>query len=358
MNILMVAPEQIPVPGNGSVEICMLAIAKELADRHTVTILSRKSKGLPPVSRTGKLTIVRVPSGSPNRYIVSVLNYLKGRNYDLIQVDNRPHYAAKIKAAFPRTPVSLFLHSLTFVRNTSAVAASMAKPDLIVANSDSLKAKLSERFDRLAGKIYTVHLGVDTERFKPPARRTVAPGQFRVLFAGRVIPRKGVPVLIKAIELVRRECAGASLMVVGGGKAGYLRELRRLAGKHRVPVRFVGKVPHRQIDRYFRQADCFACPSQEHEAFGLVNVEAMASGLPVVASNIGGIGEIVGHGHNGYLVKPYSDPREHAKWILQLAKHPEAAAKMSKQARRDAVSKFGWNQTAANLMKIYNRYVS
>ncbi|MGZ7441192.1 glycosyltransferase family 4 protein [Paenibacillus sp. TH7-28] len=358
MNILMVAPEQIPVPGNGSVEICMLAIAKELADRHTVTIISRKSGSLPPVSRIGKLTIVRVPSGSSGRYIASVLRYVKGRSYDLIQVDNRPHYAAKVKAAFPRTPVSLFLHSLTFVKNTAAVALSMAKADLIVANSDSLKAKLNERFGRLAGKIHTVHLGVDTHRFRPPARRTVPSGSFRVLFAGRVIPRKGIPVLIKAMELVRREKSGASLTVVGGGKAGYLRELRRLAGKHRVPVRFVGKVPHRLIDRRFRQADCFACPSQEHEAFGLVNVEAMASGLPVVASDIGGIGEVVNHGHNGYLVKVYSDPREHAKWILQLAKHPESAGKMSRQARRDAVAKFGWKQTAAKLMKIYNRYVS
>ncbi|GJM71938.1 hypothetical protein HMSSN036_41540 [Paenibacillus macerans] len=112
MNILMVAPEQIPVPGNGSVEICMLAIAKELAARHTVTILSRQSKGLPPVSRTGKLTIVRVPSGSPNRYIASVLNYLKGRNYDLIQVDNRPITRPKSKplSAHAGLPVPSFIN--------------------------------------------------------------------------------------------------------------------------------------------------------------------------------------------------------------------------------------------------------
>lgn len=356
MNILMVAPEQIPVPGNGSVEICMLAIARQLAASHTVTLVSRSARNLPQVSRTGNLTIVRVAAGSSGKYISSVLGYIKGRRYDLIQVDNRPHYMAKIKAAFPYTPVALFLHSLTFVKPTAKVNESLGKADLIIANSDSLKASLSQRFPRHAGKIHKVHLGVDTGRFKPASRRAAGTAPFRVLFAGRVIPRKGVPVMIRAMRLVRREYGTAGLTVVGGGKPGYMRELKRLARSNRVPVRFTGKIPHHAIHRQFRQADCFVCPSQEHEAFGLVNVEAMASGLPVVASNIGGIHEIVKHGANGYLVNAYHKPEEHAKWILQLARNRELAAKMSKRARQDALERFSWKQTAAKLMGIYKRY--
>ncbi|GJM82718.1 hypothetical protein HMSSN139_52140 [Paenibacillus sp. HMSSN-139] len=78
MNLLMVAPEQIPVPGSGSVEISMLAIAKQLAVNHTVTLISRTGRGLPHVSRLGRLTIVRVRTGSPSRYIASVLRYIRG----------------------------------------------------------------------------------------------------------------------------------------------------------------------------------------------------------------------------------------------------------------------------------------
>lgn len=357
MNILMVAPEQIPVPGNGSVEISMLAIAKQLAVNHRVTLISRKARNLPSVSRMGNLTIVRVSSGSSSKYIASVLHYLKGRRYDLIQVDNRPHYMAKIKAAFPHTPVTLFLHSLTFVKPTTKVNESLSRADLIIANSDSLKANLAARFPRHAGKLRKVHLGVDTARFSP-ASGAGHSGTFRVLFAGRVIPRKGVPVLIRAISRVRKEYGPISLTVVGGGKPGYLRELKRLARAKGVPVTFTGKVPHRSIHRKFQQADLFACPSQEHEAFGLVNVEAMASGLPVVASNIGGIGEIVKHGSNGYLVDAYRNSEEHAKWILKLARDRELTARMSRQARKDAVEKFGWKQTTKKLMGIYRQFGS
>ncbi|MGP0583935.1 glycosyltransferase family 4 protein [Paenibacillus timonensis] len=359
MNLLMVAPEQIPVPGSGSVEISMLAIARQLALNHTVTLISRTGRGLPHVSRMGRLTIIRVNTGSPSRYIASVLRYIRGRRYDLIQVDNRPHYMAKIKALFPHTPVTLFLHSLTFVKSTARVNESLGKADLIIVNSDSLKASLAARFPRHAGKLRKVHLGVDTGRFRPAeGRANRSGGRFRVLFAGRVIPRKGVPVLIRAVGLARQEYEAIDLTVIGGGRPGYIKELKRLARARGVPVKFTGKVPHRAIHRKFREADLFACPSQEHEAFGLVNVEAMASGLPVVASNIGGIGEIIKHGANGYLVDAYAKPADHAKWILKLARDRELAAKLSRQARKDAVERFSWKQTAGKLMGIYKQFGS
>lgn len=359
MNLLMVAPEQIPVPGSGSVEISMLAIAKQLAVNHTVTLISRTGRGLPHVSRLGRLTIVRVRTGSPSRYIASVLRYIGGRRYDLIQVDNRPHYMANIKAAYPHTPVTLFLHSLTFVKPTARVNESLGKADLIIANSDSLKSSLAARFPRHAGKIRKVHLGVDTGRFRPAEGGAGRSGRkFRVLFAGRVIPRKGVPVLIRAIGLARKEYGAVELTVIGRGQPSYVRELKRLARAKGVPAKFVGKIPHHAIHRKFRSADLFACPSQEHEAFGLVNVEAMASGLPVIASNIGGIGEIVRHGANGYLVDAFTKPEEHAKWILKLAKDRDLTAKMSRQARKDAVERFSWKQTAGRLMGIYRQFGS
>ncbi|MCZ8512241.1 glycosyltransferase family 4 protein [Paenibacillus filicis] len=352
MKILMVAPEQIPVPGNGSVEICMLSIAKKLAKTNKVTLVSRKSSGLPPASKLGNLTIIRVPTGSSGKYIASVLRYIKGKKYDLIQVDNRPHYMAKVKKAFPHTPVSLFLHSLTFVPRTRAVSASMSRADLIIANSDSLKSTLSSWFPAVESRIHRVHLGVDTARFKP-SKSSGRSRSFHVLFAGRVIPRKGVPVIIKAMGIVRSKIRHAKLTIAGGGKSGYVKSLKALARRHRIPARFSGKIPHRSIHKLYRKADCFVCPSQQHEAFGLVNVEAMASGLPVVASNIGGIKEIINAGSNGYLVDRYKSPKAHAKYLMKLAQDPEHAALLGKQARSDAVRRFSWKQTASKLESIY-----
>ncbi|UUZ86115.1 glycosyltransferase family 4 protein [Paenibacillus sp. P26] len=352
MKILMVAPEQIPVPGSGSVEICMLAIAKRLAVSHQVTIVSRRGSGLPRTSRKGNLTIVRVPAGSSLQYISSVLQYAKGKRYDIIQVDNRPHYMAKVKRLFPHTPVALFLHSLTFVPRTSAVSASLAKADLIIANSDSLKSNLSRMFPKQASKIRRVYLGVDASRFKP-AGGSRSSGAFRVLFAGRLVPRKGAGILIKAMGVVRRTHPGARLTIVGGGKEEYVRKLKSLAREQGVPVRFAGRISHRRIHHLYRKADVFVCPSQRHEAFGLVNVEAMASGLPVVASDIGGIKEIVKHGTNGFLVARYNSPEAHAEWIGMLAGDRELASRLGRQARKDAVSRFTWKKTADRLIAIY-----
>ncbi|CAG7651529.1 Spore coat protein SA [Paenibacillus solanacearum] len=354
MRLLMVAPEQLPVPGSGSVEICMLAIARKLAKQHHVTIVSRQKAGLPTTSRVGRnLTIVRVPSGSAGRYISSVLRYMKGRTFDLIQVDNRPLYMAQIKRAFPRTPVSLFLHSLTFVPRTRSVAASLHKANLIIANSNSLQRKLSKLFSAQRRKIRTVHLGVDTERFKPSGGKSSK--RFVVLFVGRVIPRKGVPVLIKAVHKARKQGSGATLVVAGKGKRAYLGKLRSLVRKQKVPAQFLGNIPHGSIHRVYRLADCFVCPSQKHEAFGLVNVEAMASGLPVIASKIGGIKEIVKHGHNGYLVSKYTKSKAFAKYIVKIAKNRSLRVRLGRNGRLTVKRKFSWGSTASKLAGIYRK---
>ncbi|MCR8846082.1 glycosyltransferase family 4 protein [Paenibacillus sp. SC116] len=354
MNILMVAPEQIPVPGNGSVEICMLAIAKQLAKTENVTIVSRQSTGLQPLSKLGNLTIVRVPGGSSQTYLSSVLHYIEDKQYDLIQVDNRPHYMASIKQAKPDTPVTLFLHSLTFVPASKAVSRSLTFSDCIVVNSDSLKRRIAQRFPQVAHKLERIHLGVDIEAFTPSSER----GRrkfFHVLFAGRVIPRKGVPVIVRAMSMVRKQVPHAKLIIVGTGKASYLKELKALAKLHNVDVEFKGRVSHKNMGMMYRTADCFVCPSQQHEAFGLVNVEALSSGLPIVASNIGGIKEIVKHDSNGYLVNPYTKFEAHAKWLISLAMNKKVADKLAKQARKDAVERFSWKRTVANLIKVYKR---
>ncbi|ASA25260.1 glycosyltransferase family 4 protein [Paenibacillus donghaensis] len=365
MHICIIAPEQFPLPGDGSVEICINAIARVLAERHQVTLISRKAPGLPGAAEEGKLRFVRLAADSPAIYQSSVLNYVQGQSFDLVQVDNRPQLMAAVQARLFSVPVVLFLHSLTFVPPSEATARALARADWIIVNSRSLQHRIARRFPGLgSGKLRVVPLGADLTRFTPADPQEMLrlrssyrlPGSFTVLFVGRVIPRKGVPLLIRAMQQLNRRLP-AHLVVAGRVKPPYLRRLKRLARKQRVSVSFLGSIGHEEIHRLYQAADCFVCPSQRHEAFGLVNVEAMACGLPVIASSNGGIREIISSGHNGYLIEHYREPQPFARRLLALARNPQLAARIGAQGRKDVLEAFDWRHTAAALEAIYNSAV-
>lgn len=360
MQICIIAPEQFPLPGAGSVEICIWAIARKLAKRHKVTILSRTAPDLPDISELEQVRIIRLASGSASRYQAAVLDYLAGASFDVIQIDNRPLLMSAVKLKYPSTPVLLFLHSLTFVRGEPRIARSLALADGIAVNSHSLQLRLARRFPGLGKKPVVISLGADLSRFSPvePLEKQrirqwygLRP-VFTVLFVGRVIPRKGVPVLIRAMQRLNKRLT-AHLIIVGQGKPRYMQRLKILARRLGISVSFIGSVPHEEIHRLYQAADCFVCPSQRHESFGLVNVEAMASGLPVIASNNGGIREIIISGHNGYLVGRYRESAPFAKPLLMIGRNPRLAARIGRQGRNDALRTFEWEHTAMRLEELY-----
>jgi spore coat protein SA len=363
MHLLMIAPEQIPVPPpkGGSVEICMLAIAKKLSLQHKVTLISRRSGNYPLTSTYGNLTIVRVPSLSMNRYIAAVMAYIKGKHYDWIQIDNRPSFVTPVRKGFPKTSISVFLHSLTFVSKTDSTRRHLAQADKIIANSISLQHELIARFPSLHHKIKQVHLGVDSQQFRPPTsdqknrlqKKYGIQGSFVFAFAGRIIPRKGIPVLMDALSKVRKSASNVKLVIAGQGLRGYTASLMRKAHRLNLNAKFIGHKSHTQMHEVYWMADCLVCPSQKHEAFGLVNVEAMSTGIPVIASQIGGMKEIIQHGKNGLLVKDYKNVNALSASMLKLAKNKSYTNRLGKQARLDMLERFSWSQTAQSLSKHY-----
>jgi spore coat protein SA len=364
MRVAIVAPEQIPVPPllGGSVEICIYAIAKRLADRHVVTVISRKHPKYQSVSQEGNLTIRRVQGKS---YLEAVLRELRTRPFDLIQVDNRPKFAAVIKDQLPHIPVSLYLHSLTYVPSSARPEEGnriLSKPDILIANSISLKQELVRRCPLLYPKIEKVALGADLSRFRQPSfheQREIRKvygleSTYNVLFVGRLIPRKGIPVFLQAIRLARQVIPDLHAVIIGGAlKSGYQSFLRKLAAQLCVPATFLGVKPHRELHRLYWLGDCLICPSQEHEAFGLVNVEAMASGLPVIASANGGIQEVIRHQRTGFLVQDYHKPEVFAKYIRLLYHHPAAALRLRNEAKRMVNRKYGWENASFKLSRLY-----
>jgi spore coat protein SA len=369
MRLLIIAPGQYPVPNvkGTSVENCIINIAGRLARRHHVTIVSRKTPQLPPRSRHGNLTIIRVPGGSRAAYLAGVSKAIRGKTFDVIQIDNRPSYLAAVRQIFPHTPISLFLHSLTFVTPPMAsvrtVRSQLSAADLIVANSHSLKKQLTMRFPAQAKKIRVVHLGVNLAQFRPPTaaeRRKVrkqyrALGKFCIVYAGRFIPIKGIPQLIRAAEMVHRRVPSARLFLAGGGTSPYAARIRRMARRAKLPVHLMGYLPRKSVHRAYWLADCLVCPTQGHESFGLVVAEAMACGVPVVASRTGGIPEIIRHNRTGLLVASYRRPSAFANAILRIARSKKLARRLGTAARAACARRFSWQMTSARLERLYRQ---
>ena len=190
--------------------------------------------------------------------------------------------------------------------------------------------------------------GVDLCLFHPrtePRR----PGPIRCLAVARLIERKGLGDLIRAMALLER--GRFQLEIVGGGSDEMV--LRNLAAEHGLAkeVRFVGPLPRAEVARRYRAADMFTLPSSA-EAFGNVFAEALASGLPIVGSSIGGIPDLVEHGTNGLLVQ-VGNIEALAGAIRYLADDPEMRQEMAQRNRVKAEANLEWSQVTRRYLATY-----
>jgi phosphatidylinositol alpha-1,6-mannosyltransferase len=192
-------------------------------------------------------------------------------------------------------------------------------------------------------------MGVDTQRFSGERARN-GDSEQTVLFVGRLARKKGVEYLIRAFPAVLACHPAARLLVVGDGPCRG--ELETLSSQLQLQdsVRFAGAQPPATLPRFYQSSRLFVGPSVvarsgDTEAFGLVFVEAMAAGCPVVATAVGGIPEVVIAGRTGLIVEPES-PGSLAAAINRLLDSPAEAGRMGALARRWARRKFDWRQVA------------
>jgi len=193
--------------------------------------------------------------------------------------------------------------------------------------------------------------GVDVGRFAaavPLARwKDETPN---VLFVGRFEPRKGVLDLLKAHRILRKTGSGNRLLIVGSGPQE--REARRyVATRGLQEVEFLGRVSDAEKAQLFRTVDVYASPATGGESFGIVLLEAMAAGAPIVASDIHGYKGVVRRGREGLLVPPH-EPKELARAIARLLGDPSLRAEMSAAGRLRAEA-FSWPRVAARVDDYY-----
>lgn len=194
--------------------------------------------------------------------------------------------------------------------------------------------------------------GVDVERFGGAA--SPAPGLpegRRILWVNRLDPQKGFPVMVRAFARLTAELEGLWLIVAGDGRD---REaLGMLSEPDRRRVLMLGTVPNADLPAYHAAADVFAAPAAGHESFGISLVEAMAAGLPVVATDIPGYREVVSDGVEGLLVPPH-DPGALAAALRRVLTDPALAASLGAAGRRRART-FSWDAIVPRLEAVYDR---
>lgn len=375
-DVAIVTPGSFVIPSgkSSSVELVVEQVASRIKSHVCLVVLGRLGRMPASEVRRG-VRYIRVPAPSPQQYIRSVSRKLASLRPQVIQVENRPRFVRYLRRRYPQARLWLSLHSVTFVSvphiGIKELRRCLAAADRIVVNSWFLKEQIERKDPSAANKIVVNHLGVDPERFitrwspEGAAKRELMlhrhgwQNRRIILYVGRLIPMKGVHRLIEAMPQIIRQVPNALLLVVGSAFYGsrritpYVRKLHRKAAKLNSHIQFIPYVSHGEVDEWFRLADVLVVPSTNKEAFGLVNVEAMASGVPVIATLAGGMKEIVEDGITGRTLQLSSLGTELAPAVTWLLQDEEEVRRMGEKSVDRVLNHFTWERTAARFLELY-----
>jgi len=370
LKIALVSPYDYPYPGGVTEHICHLA-AEFRRLGHEVHIIAPQSSGMREQVGEEILhsvgSVVPVPvNGSVARISLSlrlsrkVKDILESESFDVIHLH---------EPLLPALPVTVLRHSHSVNIGTfhafaqSNYAYFYGKPILRyfarrlhgrIAVSPAARDFVSVYFP---GTYEIIPNGIDYERFAkvPEPFEKYKEGGPNILFVGRLEKRKGLKYLIRAMGGVWEQFPKARLIVVGAGRP--LEDYRRLVETHGLEnVEFVGFASSEDLSRYYQSCDLFCAPSTGQESFGIVLLEAMASGKPIVASDIPGYRWVVNHGVEGLLVPP-KDERALTASMVRLLSEPELMARMSLAGKMRA-EEFSWDKVAERVLAYYGQVLA
>jgi alpha-maltose-1-phosphate synthase len=248
--------------------------------------------------------------------------------------------------------------------------------DAVVAVSEGMKADILRIFDVDPERVSVIYNGIDCEEYRsvedtePLGRFGIDPARPYVLFVGRITRQKGIFHLLNAVRHLPKELQ--AVLCAGAPDTGEIaREMEAAVArirKERPDIVWIPEILDKpSLISLYSHAAVFCCPSI-YEPFGLINVEAMACGTPVVASAVGGIPEIVTEGKTGFLV-PIGDqdpvtfePRDPDRFsrnlagaILRVTEDPALGRRMGEAARQRAVDRFSWGAASEKLISLYGK---
>jgi phosphatidyl-myo-inositol alpha-mannosyltransferase len=369
MKLALVSPYDFAYPGGVTEHVSHLA-EQFRARGHEVHIIAPSSddEAEPSLSvdahvhRIGR--VVSIPAnGSVARITLSLRSYLQAKRllheeqFDLIHLH---------EPMMPALPLTVLRHSGTInigtfhaFRNTP-LAYFYGKPILQpffrklhghIAVSSAAREFVGEYFP---ADYRVIPNGIDFPRFnmRYPALEELSDGRPTVLFVGRLEKRKGLRYLLRAWPMVLKRQPEARLVVVGRGRPleGYKRFAAR-QGWAPSDVVFAGYVAAEDLPRYYQACDVFCAPNTGQESFGIVLLEAMAAGAPIVASDIPGYKDVVTNGEEGLLIER-QNPGALADGLCRLLGNPELRASM-RRAGQTKARNYDWPRVASQVLAYY-----
>jgi len=227
----------------------------------------------------------------------------------------------------------------------------------IIANSNYTAQVITDVYKLSKQSVRVCYISIDIDQYQSilTLRNQINPHPPRVLFIGSNMQRKGLPILINSAFYILKVIPETEFWIVGKDKVEPA--MRLLCDRLGVSdhFRFLGWVSHQDLYNIYAQCDIFVMPSLI-EAFGVVFLEAMAAGLPVIGTRVGGIPEIIRDGINGILVEP-GKPNELGSAIIKVLKDRTLSEKL-KQAGLETVQNFNVNNMMKCTYRVYKKYLS
>ncbi len=366
MKILQVSPFDFNVRGGVNEHVSHLDAAFRTLGMET-RILAAASAGMREIDdghiyRLG--TSIPFPSnGSTARVTVSpfviskVSRFLERENFDIVHVH---------EPLAPVLPMAALLFSKALNVATFHAARDfnfwyhyikaimdvfVDRVDCRVAVSEVARESIDSHFP---GDYQIVPNGIDLERFRPDVTPVTEylDGMRNILFVGRYDePRKGFNYLLRAMPSIQSQFPNTRLIVVGRGD---IRRAMRQVEERAIPnVVFVGAAKAADLPRYYATCDVYCAPSTGRESFGIVLLEALATGAPVVASNIPGYAGVIEHGRTGILAAP-ANSQDLALRIVRVLADDGLRRELRENGLRE-VQRYGWQVVARQMLEVYDR---
>lgn len=362
MRILQVSDSYYPDPGGVSEVLFHLTGA--LRDHnHEVTILTSRhpdvtgeERGIKRVGKSYRLEANRsevIWTFSPGLPI-EVRDYLKDNTFDIVHTHgclapNLPFLALYYSNSVDVSTFHTAFIGFNYYKVAKFVFSGISrKIDGAICVSRKAYTEIKPHFPNLNYRI--IPNGVDTERFYPDGEKlSEYRNRTKILFLGRMDPRKGLDVLIQAFPTIKREIPDSILIVAGKGK-----KPRNIPVEIRDSIVFKGRISKEEVPVYYRSADLYCSPALGGETFGIVLLEAMASGTPVIASRIEGYNEVI---PDERMFFTPADSKDLALKTINLLTDDNLREEIKEIGLRTA-KKYSWTEVAGRTLDFYRKLIS